>query len=100
MPQSESSIRERIRSDVREPRRFKVIIFNDDFTTMEFVTRILQQVFFKQTAEAEALMLAVHRSGQAVVGIYSLDIAKSKVKKATDMAREEGFPLRLTYKPE
>lgn len=100
MPQSESSIRERIRSDVREPRRYKVIIFNDDFTTMEFVTRILQQVFFKQTAEAEALMLAVHRSGQAVVGIYSLDIAKSKVKKATDMAREEGFPLRLTYKPE
>lgn len=100
MPQSESSIRERIRSDVREPRRYKVIIFNDDFTTMEFVTRILQQVFFKQPAEAEALMLAVHRSGQAVVGIYSLDIAKSKVKKATDMAREEGFPLRLIYKPE
>lgn len=100
MPQSESSIRERIRSDVREPRRYKVIIFNDDFTTMEFVTRILQQVFFKQPAEAEALMLAVHRSGQAVVGIYSLDIAKSKVKKATDLAREEGFPLRLIYKPE
>lgn len=100
MPQSESSIRERIRSDVREPRRYKVIIFNDDFTTMEFVTRILQQVFFKQPAEAEVLMLAVHRSGQAVVGIYSLDIAKSKVKKATDLAREEGFPLRLIYKPE
>jgi len=100
MPQSESSIRERIRSDIREPRRYKVIIFNDDFTSMEFVVRILRQVFFKQPAEAEALMMAVHRAGQAVVGIYSYDVAKSKVKKATDMARAENFPLRLTYKPE
>ena len=75
-------------------------IFNDDFTTMEFVVTILVQVFFKSQAEAEALMLQVHHSDKAVVGIYSYDVATSKARKATKMAREAGFPLRLTVEPE
>lgn len=100
MAKTESSIKERVNTNISEPRRFKVIIYNDDFTTMEFVVKILRDVFFKQEAEAEQLMLAVHRAGQAVVGIYTYDIAKSKVKKATDMARAENFPLRLSYQPE
>ena len=100
MPKQQSSIRERSRTDIREPRRYKVTIHNDDFTSMEFVVRILVEVFFKNHAEAEALMLQVHHSDKAVVGIYSYDIAVSKVHKATRMAREEGFPLRLTYEPE
>ena len=75
-------------------------IYNDDFTTMEFVVMILTQVFFKSETEAEALMLQVHHSDKAVVGIYSYDVAVSKVRKATDMAREAGFPLRLTVEPE
>ena len=86
--------------DLREPRRFKVTIFNDDFTTMEFVVKILTTVFFKSTMEAEALMMQVHKSESAVIGIYTYDIARSKVQKATRMAREEGFPLRLTVTPE
>ena len=57
-------------------------------------------VFFKSEAEAETLMLQVHHSDKAVVGIYSYDIAVSKVNKATQMAREAGYPLRLTYEPE
>ena len=81
-------------------RRYKVVIYNDDFTTMDFVVKILTTVFFKSTIEAEALMMSVHKSGSAVVGIYSYDIALSKVRKATDMAREEGFPLKLTVLPE
>lgn len=100
MPKSQSSVRSKQNISVSEPRRFKVIIYNDDFTTMDFVVRILREVFFKPSAEAEQLMMSVHRSGQAVVGIYTYDIAKSKVRKATDMAREAGFPLRLTYQPE
>lgn len=100
MPESQSNIKERTGINISEPRRFKVIIYNDDFTTMDFVVKVLREVFFKQAAEAEALMMAVHKSGQAVVGIYSYDIAKSKVRKATDMARAENFPLRLTFKPE
>ena len=73
---------------------------NDDFTTMEFVVMVLQTVFFKDEAEAETIMLAVHHSGKAVVGVYSYDIAVSKVRKAMDMARRNGFPFRLTYEPE
>ena len=85
---------------IDEPRRYKVIIYNDDFTTMDFVVMILRQVFLKSEEEANALMLRVHHSDKAVVGIYTYDIAMSKVRKATEMAREEGFPLRLTVEPE
>ena len=100
MPQEQSNIKERQHTDLREPRRYKVTIYNDDFTTMEFVVLILTTVFRKTEAEAEALMLQVHRSDKAIVGIYSYDIAMSKVNKATRMARSEGFPLRLTCEPE
>ncbi len=100
MAKEQSATRERRRVDLDEPRRWKVTIYNDDFTTMEFVVKILRVVFFKSEAEAEALMLKVHHSDKAVVGIYSYDIAVSKVDKATNMAQSEGFPLRLTYEPE
>lgn len=100
MAKEQSSIRERERTKVREPRRYKVIIFNDDFTTMDFVVKVLVEVFFKKKAEALMLMLKVHRVGQAVVGVYSYDVAVSKVRKATQMARDAGYPLRLTCQPE
>ena len=100
MAKEQSQIRERQHIDLKEPRRYKVTIFNDDFTTMEFVVKVLTQVFFKSEEEAEALMLKVHHSESAVVGIYSYDIATSKVRKATEMAREADFPLRLTVEPE
>lgn len=85
---------------MKEPRRYKVIIHNDDFTTMDFVVEVLKTVFFYSDEKAEALMLQVHHSNKAVVGIYTYDIAVSKANKATNMAREKGFPLRLTVEPE
>ena len=100
MAKEQSQLRERQRTDLREPRRYKVIIYNDDFTTMEFVVMILKQVFFKSEEEAQTLMLQVHHSDKAVVGIYSYDIAVSKANKATNMAREQGYPLRLTVEEE
>ena len=100
MAKEQSSIRERQRIDLQEPRRYKVTIYNDDFTTMEFVVKILVEVFFKSETEAETLMLQVHHSDKAVVGIYSYDVATSKVHKATSMARDAGYPLRLTVEPE
>ena len=100
MAKEQTSIRERQRTNLREPKRYKVTIYNDDFTTMEFVVMILKVVFFKSESEAETLMLQVHHSDYAVVGIYSYDVALSKVRKATDMAREANFPLRLTVEPE
>ena len=100
MAKEQSQLRERQRTDLRDPRRYKVIIYNDDFTTMEFVVMILVQVFLKSEEEAQTLMLQVHHSDKAVVGIYSYDIAVSKVRKATTMAREQGYPLRLTVEEE
>lgn len=100
MPQEQTVIRERQRSDIREPHRYKVIIHNDDFTTMEFVVMILKQVFFLSEEKAHTLMLQVHHADKAVVGIYTYDIAVSKTQKATTMARENGYPLRLTVEPE
>ncbi len=96
MSKEQLQIREKLQTNLKEPRRYKVIIYNDDFTTMEFVVMILVQVFMKSQEEAEALMLQVHHSDKAVVGIYSYDIAVSKANKATQMAREQGYPLRLT----
>ena len=100
MSNQQTSLRDRTDTKIREPQRFKVIIYNDDFTTMDFVVHILKSVFFKSTTEAETLMLDVHHHGSATVGVYSYDIAKSTVRKATIMAREANFPLRLECKPE
>lgn len=100
MSNQQTSLRDRTDTKIREPQRFKVIIYNDDFTTMDFVVHILKSVFFKSTTEAETLMLDVHHHGSATVGVYSYDIAKSKVRKATIMASEANFPLRLECKPE
>lgn len=96
MAKEQTGTRERVRQKVQEPSMYKVIMHNDDFTTMEFVVEVLRSVFFKSQAEAEQLMLKVHRSGAAIVGLYTYDIATSKVDKATRMAREQGFPFRLT----
>ena len=100
MPQQQSNVRERQRNLLKEPRRYKVIIHNDDFTTMECVVEVLKTVFFLSNEKAEELMLQVHHANKAVVGIYTYDIAVSKANKATNMAREKGFPLRLTVEPE
>ena len=98
MAKERSNIMERI--SVKEPGRYNVIIHNDDFTTMDFVVMVLREVFFRSEEQATALMLRVHHSDKAVVGVYTYDIATSKARKATEMARENGFPLRLTVEPE
>ena len=79
---------------------YRVIMHNDDFTTMEFVVEVLRKVFFKPAEEANQLMLKVHKEGKATVGLYTLDIAVSKSQKAMRMARDQGFPFKLTWEPE
>ena len=100
MAKQQSQLSVRQRTDLKEPRRYKVIIYNDDFTTMDFVVMILKMIFFKSEEEANALMLQVHHSDKAVVGIYTYDTAISKTRKAINMAREKNYPLRLTVEPE
>lgn len=98
MPQQESQTNVRERTVFREPHLWVVIFWNDDFTTMEFVVKVLTEVFLKPEGEADALMMKVHREGQAVVGSYTYDVAVSRTHIATEMARNEGFPLKITYK--
>ena len=100
MAQEQTAIRERQKTRLKEPGRYVVMMFNDDFTPMDFVVEILESIFFKSQAEAEAIMLKVHHEEKAVVGTYSYDIAKSKVEKAKEKARTQKFPLKLTYMPE
>lgn len=99
MPQESSLLNERVRSDFKEPRRFRVILYNDDFTTFDFVKMMLMRVFRKSDAEAERLTLQVHREGKAIVGVYTYDVALSRRRKALMMAREESFPLRIECEP-
>ena len=87
---------EQIRERIREPKHYKVIMQNDDFTTMEFVVDILMGIFHKDEAEAERLMMLVHEAGKAAVGSYPYDIAVSKVQSAAARAKSEGFPFRMT----
>jgi len=88
--------REKTRIHLREPKHYRVIMHNDDFTSMEFVVEILMDIFHKEEAEAERLMLMVHESGRAAVGTYPYDIAVTKVQAAEVRARREGFPFRMT----
>ncbi len=83
-----------------EPPLYKVILLNDDYTTMEFVVEILMSVFQKTIEEATTIMLAVHRQGSGVAGVYPYEIAETKVDTVHTLARENGFPLRCTLEPE
>jgi len=84
-----------VKSVPREPRKHSVIVLNDDFTTFEFVIMVMMTVFMKTHDEACEIAETTHIHQKATVGTYPLDIAKSKVAKATSMARAEGFPLRF-----
>jgi len=88
--------KEKTKSRIKEPRQYNVIMLNDDFTTMEFVVSILVDIFHKDPVSAEAIMLGVHKNGQAVVGKYPYDIAVTRVNSALSRAKSEGFPFRMT----
>ena len=88
------------RKKTRRPRKWKVLLHNDDFTTMEYVVDVLIRHFYKPPAEATHIMLQVHQKGVGVAGIYSREVAETKVAEVTDEARANGMPLKLTTEPE
>jgi ATP-dependent Clp protease adaptor protein ClpS len=81
-------------------RRFKVVFHNDDYTTQDFVIRVLMKFFRKTETEATQIMLSVHHKGRGVAGVYPRDVAETKVKQTTDYARGHGMPLMVTSEPE
>ncbi|MCQ2974482.1 MAG: ATP-dependent Clp protease adaptor ClpS [Bacteroidales bacterium] len=100
MPKQQSSSKQKSKNNLDEPKKYKVIMHNDDITTMDFVVDVLMKVFFKTKTIAKQLMMEIHTQGQAIVGVYSYDIAISKSKKAMALASEKNFPLKLTWSPE
>lgn len=104
MSQSDPELEEGIKSDtdeeVTEPPRYKVLLLNDDYTTMEFVVEVLRYVFHKSIEDATRIMLNVHQDGVGVCGIYSFEIAETKVNTVDALAKENGFPLKCTMERE
>ena len=87
---------EKVRPEVKRPSPFRVILHNDNYTTMDFVVTVIQAVFHKPAAEATRIMLDVHKKGQGVVGVYTFDIATTKASQVHEMARQNEFPLRAS----
>ncbi|MBU1001519.1 MAG: ATP-dependent Clp protease adaptor ClpS [Proteobacteria bacterium] len=85
-----------IEDEVREPRKYKVLLHNDDYTTMEFVVRVLITVFGKSQTEAMDIMLKVHNDGVGVCGIYTAEVAETKMVLVRQLAARDGFPLKCT----
>lgn len=90
-----TQLSEKTNARLKRPKKYKVVMYNDDFTPMDVVVEILTEVFHKNYDEAVAVMLAVHKSNKAVVGSYSYDIAKTKTEQAVRIARELGYPFRV-----
>ena len=86
--------------DVAEPPMFRVLLLNDDYTTMDFVITVLMGVFSKSPDEATRIMLNVHQQGVGICGVYPFEIAETKVDTVHALARENGFPLRCTMEKE
>ena len=78
----------------KPPSMYSVLLFNDDFTPMEFVVEVLERFFNKNREQATQIMLQVHTKGSGVCGIYPLDIAETKVSQVLDLAKEQGHPLQ------
>ncbi len=93
-----AKIEESIESEIKlkEPELYRVILHNDDYTTMEFVIEILKSIFHKSSSEAEDIMWHIHEKGEAICGIYTYEIAQTKVEEVKKRAKENSFPLLAT----
>lgn len=90
----------RTQEKVQRPPMWRVLLHNDDYTTQDFVVWVLETVFHKPTVEAFDIMLSVHRSGLGIAGVYTHDVAETKMKTTRQLAEEHEFPLLVTMEPE
>jgi ATP-dependent Clp protease adaptor protein ClpS len=98
--QTDGEILERTKQETKKPELFKVLLLNDDYTTMDFVIEVLESIFHKQPAEAFRIMMAVHTQGKGLCGTYPHEVAETKVDTVMERARDNGFPLRAAMEPE
>ena len=99
-PDLEEEVESKEEEEVKEPEMYKVLLHNDNYTTMEFVVEVLMYVFNKAADEATIIMLNVHRKGIGVCGVYTYEVAETKVNKVHSLAREYGFPLKCSMERE
>ncbi len=98
--QTGGEVRERTKQETRKPDLYRVLLLNDDYTTMDFVVEVLESIFHKQPAEAFRIMMAVHTQGKGVCGVYPHEVAETKVEAVIERARANGFPLLAAMEPE
>jgi ATP-dependent Clp protease adaptor protein ClpS len=94
--QTDGQVLDKTRPKTRKPELFKVVLHNDDYTTMQFVIEVLEAIFHKSPAEAFRIMMHVHTRGHGVCGAYPYEVAETKVGMVHDSARERGYPLRAS----
>jgi ATP-dependent Clp protease adaptor protein ClpS len=99
-PEIEEDVISEVRDEIDEPPMYKVLLHNDDYTTMEFVVEILMLVFNKPPEEAVEIMLNVHQKGVGICGVYTYEVSETKVNTVHSLAREHGFPLKCTMEKE
>jgi ATP-dependent Clp protease adaptor protein ClpS len=99
-PDHESDVLTESETKLEKPKLFKVILHNDDFTTMDFVVFVLQYIFNRSDADAITIMLKVHNEGMGIAGIYSYEVASMKSEKAMNLAKAREFPLLCTVEEE
>lgn len=99
-PRSDSKPDFSLELDVREPRQFRVLMHNDDYTTMDFVIETLMGIFGKGLDEATAIMFSVHERGLGTCGVFTEEVAETKVAQVHHRARKAGFPLRCSMEEE
>ena len=92
--QTDGAVRERVKTEKQDPTLYKVVLLNDDYTTMEFVLHVLETLFDRSPAEAYRIMMHVHLNGRGIAGVYPWEIAETKVDALTSLARRAEFPLR------
>ena len=94
MPSPGEKLQERVRTQKKEPTLYRVILLNDDYTTMEFVLHVLESVFDKSPAEAYRIMMHVHTNGRGEAGVYLWEVADTKAATVLELARSAGYPLQ------
>jgi ATP-dependent Clp protease adaptor protein ClpS len=96
LPQVHEQFSTRVEDQVQEPKMYKVLLHNDNYTTMDFVIQVLERVFSKTPSEATQIMLNVHKQGLGVCGVFTAEIAETKVAMVNHLSQQRGFPLKCS----
>lgn len=93
-------LKDKAHEEVKEPKKYLVVFHNDDFTPMDFVVAVLMQVFHHPQPKAVQIMLDVHRKGRGIAGVFSHEVAETKMEISRQLARKHEHPLEVTIEPE